>query len=104
MTFIRLVSHGSDATISLVDVCVQAIPRIKLRHKAASDTLRPLLEELGGVLTLASSHATQNEACDILSSISKLSINIDKWVASIVTDESKDDRATCKVCPSYLSV
>ncbi|KJA26965.1 hypothetical protein HYPSUDRAFT_63726 [Hypholoma sublateritium FD-334 SS-4] len=80
----------------LIELYSSAIPRIKLRHKTASDTLRPLLDELENVASLASSHSTQNEACDILSSISKLSINIDKWVASNATDGSKDDRATCK--------
>ena len=94
-------SHRSNDTLVAFNACHQVIPRIKLRRKAASETLRPLLEDLENVANLTSTRATQNEASDILSSISKLSIQINKWVSN-VADEPEDDISTCKVRPSFI--
>ena len=95
-------SHRTNDILATFNACHPAIPRIKLRRKAASETLRPLLEDLENVANLTSTRATQNEASDILSSISKLSTQVNKWVVSNVTDEQEDDISTCKVRPCFL--
>jgi hypothetical protein len=66
-----------------------AIPRLKLRRKKASETIRPLLSELEAAITLAGARSSRDEGRSLINGVSHLVRNVVGWMNTIVdiTDE-----------------
>ncbi|KAF8954890.1 hypothetical protein BDZ97DRAFT_1862360 [Flammula alnicola] len=79
----------------LIDLYASAIPRQKLRRKLASDTLRPLFEDLEGIVKLAGRKATQDEGRSMIHSIARLALNTKEWVDKANVN-SPEDNHVCK--------
>jgi hypothetical protein len=73
---------------------ILAIPRLKLRRKSASDTLRPLFTQLGHALQLSSSRASRDEGRATIAAVSHLVNQVIKWAKNTTTEE---DFVVCKV-------
>jgi hypothetical protein len=70
-----------------------AIPRLKLRKKSPSDTLRPLLSQLESTISLAGSHLTRDQGREIISNVSQLSLNALSWAVGL----QSEDAPACQV-------
>ncbi|KAJ3493003.1 hypothetical protein NLJ89_g11116 [Agrocybe chaxingu] len=65
--------------VVLIDLYAAAIPRIKLRRKSASETVKPLFSELEAVLKLAGGESTRDEGCSLISGVSRLVQQVWRW-------------------------
>jgi len=74
----------------------KAIPRLTLRRKSATETVRPLLQELTDVIKLAGVGMSSLHARRIISSYASLSQGVFDWVRS-VTDNSQQEKCAAKV-------
>jgi hypothetical protein len=59
-----------------------AIPRLKLRKKSPADTVRPLIEDLGPTLQIASSHLDKTHGQEIMQKICDLISSVINWTNS----------------------
>jgi len=78
------------------NVYYKAIPRLTLRRKSATETVRPLLQELTDVINLAGVGMSSLHARRIISSYAHLSQGVFDWVKS-VTDNSPQEKSAAKV-------
>jgi len=93
------------ALMKLADAKDAALPRLRLRRKTASETIRPLLSELEGVIKLAGACCSRDEGRALTTSVSHLVRNVAGWMKTIVdvTDEeilACQVSATCSIYPS----
>lgn len=73
---------------------------MKLRRKTASETLKPLFEELERIIDLASQRLTREEGRSILVSVTRLAQAAGTW-AEDMTATAPEDFAASKVCRTY---
>ncbi|KAF8067892.1 hypothetical protein FPV67DRAFT_1163310 [Lyophyllum atratum] len=85
-------SYPSQLTI-LVELYSACLPRLKLRRKTASETLRPLLLDLESVIQLASTRASQEEGRTLISSVSHLVNRLEVWSKAV--GDSEDEAKVC---------
>ncbi|KAF7328900.1 hypothetical protein MVEN_02519700 [Mycena venus] len=78
----------SEQLISLIRLYNSAIPRLKLRKKSPSETVRPLLSQLQSTIHLAGSRLRRDQGREIISTVSKLSLHILSW--------ANEDSAACQ--------
>ncbi|KAF9564517.1 hypothetical protein CPC08DRAFT_741429 [Agrocybe pediades] len=64
---------------TLVGVLTAAIPRLKLRRKSASETIKPLFEELRTIVDMAVPKALKNETRVLLGNITDLVRRVGEW-------------------------
>lgn len=79
-----------------------AIPRLKLRRQAASDTIRPLLSELETTIRLAGARCSRDEGRGILSSVSHLVRDVAGWMNTVV-DVTDEEISARKVSSTLFS-
>ncbi|KAJ7053285.1 hypothetical protein C8F01DRAFT_552006 [Mycena amicta] len=65
--------------LSLIRLSNSAIPRLKLRKKSPSETLKPLLSQLGRTIHLAGPQLTRDQGREVLSGLCQLSGNAFVW-------------------------
>ncbi|TFK41716.1 hypothetical protein BDQ12DRAFT_678392 [Crucibulum laeve] len=74
----------------LVELYASAIPKLKLRRKTASETVRPLLLELDTAVSLASGRASKDEGRLLISNVSILAAKVIGWAKDFANvDEVK---------------
>ena len=73
---------------------------MKLRRKTASETLKPLFEELERIIDLASQKITRDEGRSILVSVTRLAQAAGTW-AEDMSATAPEDFAASKVCHTY---
>jgi len=73
---------------------------MKLRRKTASETLKPLFEELERIIDLASQKFTREEGRSILVSVTRLVQGAGAW-AEEMSATASEDFAASKVCRTY---
>ncbi|KAJ7603574.1 hypothetical protein FB45DRAFT_960179 [Roridomyces roridus] len=78
----------SNQLISLICLYNSAIPRLALRKKSASDTIRPLLLQLESSIQLAGSRFSRDEGRQVIATVSQLCSTVAAW--------AKDDAAACQ--------
>ncbi|KAJ7096637.1 hypothetical protein B0H15DRAFT_920983 [Mycena belliarum] len=69
----------ADQLISLIILYSAAIPRLKLRKKSSSETIRPLLSQIASVVNLAGPLLSRDQGREIICNVSRLSLNVLSW-------------------------
>ncbi|KAJ6484410.1 hypothetical protein C8R47DRAFT_554346 [Mycena vitilis] len=82
----------ADQLVSLIHLCNSAIPRLKLRKKLPSETIRPLLSQIESTLQLSGPRLRREQGRRIISSISELSLEVLSWATGL----NAEDSAACK--------
>ncbi|KAJ7509443.1 hypothetical protein B0H11DRAFT_1702278, partial [Mycena galericulata] len=82
----------SNQLICLILLYNSAIPRLKLRKKSPSETIRPLFSQLERPIQLASSRLSRDQGREIISSVSQLALNVASWATGLNTE----DTAACQ--------
>jgi len=75
---------------------------MKLRRKTASETLKPLFEELERIIDLASQRLTREEGRSILVSVTRLAQAAGTWAEDMTPATAPEDFAASKVCRTHL--
>ncbi|KAF9459714.1 hypothetical protein BDZ94DRAFT_990885 [Collybia nuda] len=75
----------------LIGLYTSAVPRLKLRHKTAFETINPLLAELQEIIPSMVSRATCEEGRALITSVSQVLNNILKWITTSIS--IKDDES-----------
>ncbi|KAJ7695342.1 hypothetical protein B0H17DRAFT_430746 [Mycena rosella] len=89
----------SDQLISLILLYNAAIPRLKLRKKPPSETIRPLLSQLESTINLAGSRLNRDQGREIIRTVSQLSLNSLSWATKL---DSADAGACREILWSLL--
>ncbi|KAJ6608302.1 hypothetical protein B0H10DRAFT_1996587 [Mycena sp. CBHHK59/15] len=87
-----------DQLISLILLYNLAIPRLKLRKKSPSETIRPLLSQLESTIQLAGPQLDRDQGREIISATAKLTFNFFSWATGV----NPDDAVPCKEILSRL--
>ncbi|KAF7350353.1 hypothetical protein MVEN_01340000 [Mycena venus] len=82
----------SEQLISIIHLCNSAIPRLKLRKKSPSETIRPVLSQLQSTIQLAGSRLGRNQGRETIISVSQLSQNVISWATGL----KSEDAAACQ--------
>ncbi|KAJ7727745.1 hypothetical protein B0H16DRAFT_249781 [Mycena metata] len=82
----------TDQLISLISLYKSAIPRLKLRKKSPSETIQPLLPQIESTIQLAGSRLTRSQGCEIISSVSNLSLSVLSWATGL----DQENQAACQ--------
>ena len=72
-----------------------AIPKLKLRRKSASETIKPIFQELGSIMDLSVHNATMNEARSLLSNVINLARRTAEWNQE-VNNSNEVDKEACR--------
>ncbi|KAJ7151235.1 hypothetical protein C8R46DRAFT_914450 [Mycena filopes] len=86
--------HASaiDQLVTLISLYNSAIPRLKLRKKTPSETIRPLLPQIQSAMQLAGSRLSRSQGCEIITGVSQLSRTVVSWA----TDLNQQDVVVCR--------
>ncbi|KIL56923.1 hypothetical protein M378DRAFT_188495 [Amanita muscaria Koide BX008] len=98
-------SHSSpqDQLILLIGVYASAIPRLKLRRKSASDTLRSLMVELEKAVRTHGDGFSINQGRSVIRHTSSLVQEVSTWIKRVT--ESTEEQASCnEIMMNVLSV
>ncbi|KAM6492323.1 YAP/Alf4/glomulin domain containing protein [Amanita muscaria] len=98
-------SHSSpqDQLILLIGVYASAIPRLKLRRKSASDTLRSLMVELEKAVRTHGDGFSTNQGRSVIRHTSSLVQEVSTWIKRVT--ESTEEQASCnEIMMNVLSV
>lgn len=81
LQLIRLYESGKLFYIATMWSCYifTAVPRLKLRKKTASETIKPLFSHMQSVLELSRANATRDEGREIIVAVSNLCHKIALW-------------------------
>ncbi|KAJ7752460.1 hypothetical protein DFH07DRAFT_521920 [Mycena maculata] len=88
----------SNQLLSLISLYNSAIPRLKLRKKSPSETIRPLLSQLESTIQLASSRLSRDQGREIISDLARLSLNVVSWAQCL----NIEDAAVCREIATSL--
>ncbi|KAJ6590716.1 hypothetical protein DFH09DRAFT_1140109 [Mycena vulgaris] len=89
----------SDQLISLILLYSSAIPRLKLRKKSPSETVRPLLSQLESAVNLAGSRLSRDQGRELIRTVSQLLLNTLSWAQGL---NSEDEEACQEILWSLL--
>ncbi|KAG6812527.1 hypothetical protein H0H92_002418 [Tricholoma furcatifolium] len=88
--------------MTLVDLYSACIPRLKLRRKTTSETIKPLLKQLEDAISHLSSHASSEEGRGIIKSVSLLVTRLAAWARSVDNQETDTVKECDKILESLL--
>ncbi|KAF5383056.1 hypothetical protein D9615_004947 [Tricholomella constricta] len=97
----QTLSCSTQLTI-LVELYAACLPRLKLRRKSASETIKPLLSELESVVRLSGSRSSCEEGRALISSVSHLVTRLEAWSKQLVTDDAVEISARKDYLKSLL--
>ncbi|KAJ7135891.1 hypothetical protein C8R44DRAFT_389978 [Mycena epipterygia] len=77
----------AEQLISLILLYNAAIPRLKLRKKSPSETIRPLIPQLESTINLAGPRLSRDQGREIISNASHLSLNVLSWTTNLNSED-----------------